>query len=117
MSVDRDDGDVVLVEVPDYGDVDRVLPAHGDGELAVPDGGSDAEVHLLEHVLGKDEVVAVPVVAHVQRGLVDAVLEVYLLKIVGGPPYSGGGLPGARFETGSMVVRDAVDHDIGVIVF
>ena len=117
VGVYGNDCDVVPVEVPDDGDVDGVLSAYGDGELAVPYGGAHAEVHLREHVLGKDEVVAVAVVAHLQPRLVDAVLEMDLFKIVGGPPYCGGGLPGARFETGGMVVRDAVDHDVGFIVF
>ena len=116
VGVDRYERDVVGLEVPDDRDVDGMLAADGDRELPVPYRRAHREVHLGEHVLRQDEVVAVAVVVHVELRLMDAVLEVYLLKIVGGPPYGGGGLPGSRLEAGGVVVRDAEDHDVGIVV-
>ena len=117
MCVDGDECDVILVEASDDGDVDGVLSAHGDGELAFPDGGAHAEIHLGEHILGREEIIAVPEVAYLQMVLVYAVLEVDLLKIIGGPPYGGRSLPCTCLETAGVVIRDSVDDDIGVVVF
>ena len=93
-----------------------MLPADDDGELTVADGGTDRELYFLEHILGKYEIVAVPVIADHRLDLIQSVLEVELLKIVRCLPDSGRGLAGPGLEAGSVVVGDTEYYRIRVAV-